>query len=298
METTDPAPDTPLPVVVGVDGSDGARRALRWAARQAARTGAALRVVSAWQAPATTSYATLSAPYLDPEPFRSGAQQVVRRAEAEVAALMGAAAPPVAGTTAEGPAAAVLLGEAGAASLLVVGSRGRGGFASALLGSVSSTCSHHTSVPLAVIGEEAPDPGAGDLVVGFDGSPGARAALRWAAADARRSGAKVRVVHGWSTSIGEPYGVMPDGSLVGDPTPDIEQEVAATVADMEEVPPIEVVVVPLPGAKALVRSAVGAAALVVGSRGHGGFAGLLLGSVSRSCLHHAPCPLVLVPAPS
>jgi nucleotide-binding universal stress UspA family protein len=295
MET--PQTDTPLPIVVGVDGSDGAARAVTWAAAQAVRTGAALRLIGAWQPPVATSYATLSAPYLDPTPFEDAAKTAVRRAEAQVREDIGDRAPPVAGAAVVGSAAEVLLDEARRASLLVVGTRGRGGLASALLGSVSATCSHHTPVPLAVIGPDAPDPGTRDLVVGFDGSAGARAALRWAARDARSTGTKLRVVHGWTTAIGEPFGVLPDGSLVGDPTPDIERGVAEALSDVTDGPPVTVEVVPLPGARALLRSAVGEGALVVGSRGHGGFVGLLLGSVSQACLHHAPCPLIIVPAP-
>jgi nucleotide-binding universal stress UspA family protein len=292
-----PATDLPLPVVVGVDDSEGAARALRWAAAEALRTGAALRIVNAWQAPVATSYATISTPYLDPEPFAQGAKAIVRRAEEQISRELGEAAPPVAGATVQGPTATALLEAARDASLLVVGTRGRGGFASAVLGSVSTSCAHHTPAPLAIIGPDAPDPGSGDLVVGFDGSAGGRAALRWAVRDARTTGAKVRVVHGWTTAIGEPFGLRPDGSLVDDPTPEIEREVADAVADLGDLPSISVEVVPLPGARALLRSAVGEAALVVGSRGHGGFVGLLLGSVSQSCLHHAPCPLVIVPTP-
>lgn len=292
-----PATDLPLPVVVGVDGSEGATRALRWATTEARHTGAALRIVSAWQAPVATSYATLSTPYLDPEPFEQDATAVVRRAEDQVRDQRGDTPLAVAAATVQGPAASTLLDAARHASLLVVGTRGRGGLASALLGSVSASCAHHTPTPLAIIGPDAPEPGSGDVVVGFDGSDGAHAALRWAVQDARTTGSKVRVVHGWTTSIGEPFGVLPDGSLVDDPTPEIEREVSDAVADMRDLPPISVEVAPEPGARALLRDAEGAAALVVGSRGHGGFVGLLLGSVSQACLHHAPCPLVIVPTP-
>jgi nucleotide-binding universal stress UspA family protein len=148
------------------------------------------------------------------------------------------------------------------------------------------------------VGEHAPDPGTSDLVVGFDRSAGARAALRWAVDDARTTGAKVRVVHGWNVAIGDPFGVAADGSLVGDPTAVIEAAVAEAVADMGTIPPISVEVVPLHPAHALLSSAEGAGALVVGSRGHGGFVGLLLGSVGQACLHHAPCPMVIVPRPA
>jgi nucleotide-binding universal stress UspA family protein len=197
METpADRSTDRPLPVVVGVDGSEGSSRALRWAALEARRTGAALRIITAWQAPVATVYATVGTPYIDPGPLEEAAKAIVRRAEAQVRDDLGDAAPPIAAATVQGPATSVLIDTAAQASLLVVGTRGRGGFASLVLGSVSTTCAHHTPAPLVIVGENAPDPGAAELVVGFDGSAGARAALRWAVEDARLAGTR----SGWCTA--------------------------------------------------------------------------------------------------
>lgn len=288
----------PRPIVVGVDGSESSARAVRWAALEATRVDAPLQLVSAWQTPVTTSWAALSTPSIDPSLFEGNAAEVVRVAKAQVTEDMGADAPPMTGATAAGPPASALLDAAQHASLLVVGTRGRGGLASAVLGSVSTTCAHHTPVPLVVVGADAPDPGTGGLVVGFDGSPGARAALRWAVADARASGAAVQVTHAWTSPIGEPFGSLPDDPGLHDPTPAIERAVAETLADEGDLPSISVHVVPAPAARYLIERAKGEAALVVGSRGHGGFVGLLLGSVSQSLLHHSPCPLVIVPPPA
>lgn len=287
----------PRPLVVGVDGSESSARAVRWAALEASRVGAPLELLSAWQTPVTTSWGTLGTPYVDPAIFEGNATEAVRAAKAQVTEEMGADAPPMTGATAAGPPAPALLDAAQHASLLVVGTRGRGGLARAVLGSVSTTCAHHTPVPLVVVGDEAPDPGTGGLVVGFDDSPGARAALRWAVADARATGATVHVTHSWTTPIGEPFGNLPNEPLLRDPTPAIERAVTETLAGEPDLPPITVDVVPAPAARHLAERAKGEAALVVGSRGHGGFVGLLLGSVSQSLLHHGPRLLVIVPTP-
>ncbi|HEU5148902.1 MAG TPA: universal stress protein [Iamia sp.] len=282
-------------VVVGVDGSDPSRRAARWAAVEAAARGTTLRLVSAWQAPVLTTWATLATPGVDPTVFERSARETLDEVVRELRAAFGDGAPELAAETVEGLPRDVLLGAARGEALLVVGTRGRGGLARAVLGSVSAACAHHTPVPLAVIGEGAPDPGSGDLVVGFDGSPGAEAALRWAVVDARATGAAVRVVHGWAARVGEPDGIPPDGTVVGDLTAAVERAVADALAGLDALPRITVQVVPRAAAPALVAGAEGAGALVVGTRGHGGFVGLLLGSVSQACLHHAPGPVVIVP---
>jgi nucleotide-binding universal stress UspA family protein len=137
-------------IVVGVDGSECARTALRIAAQEAALRGARLRIVSVWEVPSTL-YAGGFAPgdqsLLDG--FRENAEIVVREAVAEAEGLQ----PSVRceGTTLEGQPAEVLLQEARDASLIVVGNRGRGGFTSLLLGSVSQQVVHHAPCPVLVV---------------------------------------------------------------------------------------------------------------------------------------------------
>ena len=138
------------------------------------------------------------------------------------------------------------------------------------------------------------------FVVGVDHSPGAKEALRFAAEEARLRGATIHAVHAWQ------YGyigyVGPEGNvpLVG---ADIEQLRAAAEAALEasvrEALPdtdVEIKLQAIQGTPAgvLVEASAGADLLVVGSRGHGGFVGLLLGSVSQQCAHHAACPVVIV----
>lgn len=140
-------------IVVGVDGSACARAALESAAHEAALRNARLRIVSAWDiAPAI--YSVGYAPTLDQETlgaFRENAETIVRDALAEAKRLEPALE--AEGHAREGLAAEVLLKEARDAALVVVGNRGRGGFASLLLGSVSQQVVHHSPCPVLVVRE-------------------------------------------------------------------------------------------------------------------------------------------------
>ena len=138
----------------------------------------------------------------------------------------------------------------------------------------------------------------GTIVVGVDGSPGSRAALRWAHEEARLRGATLEVVAVWQfpvmTSLPAFGAVPPPEDLSGE----AERALLATlseegVATTAEVPVTTVVAEGAPAA-ALLEAAEDADLLVVGSRGHGGFTGLLIGSVSHQCASHATCPVVVV----
>lgn len=147
------------------------------------------------------------------------------------------------------------------------------------------------------------------IIVGVDGSDGARVALEWAVGEARLRGARLVAVHTWQIPpLGA--GVHPFGTGAGafDPTLDadllerveagakqlLERELAAVDLSGIEV---EKLVEARNPADALLDAARDADLLVVGTRGHGGFKGLLLGSVSQQASHHAPCPVVIVPPP-
>jgi nucleotide-binding universal stress UspA family protein len=150
----------------------------------------------------------------------------------------------------------------------------------------------------------------GAVVVGVDGSAGARAALRWAIAESRLRQARLRAVHAWTpdylgggyAAMGGGYGFVAAGA--GDYASEIreaaqemlERVIAEMAVDTEGVAIEREVVEGVP-AQVLVEAAGAGDLLVVGSRGHGGFAGLLLGSVSQQCAHHARCPVVIVHAP-
>jgi nucleotide-binding universal stress UspA family protein len=135
-------------IVVGVDGSEHAERALEWAIDEAKSGNARLRLVSAWHVPTAAYGAPGFAPAIDLDrAFREVAEESVEDAatlvrEAEIQADV---------TVSEGQAADVLVKAAEDADLLVVGSRGHGGFSGLLLGSVSSQCAHHAPCPLVIV---------------------------------------------------------------------------------------------------------------------------------------------------
>jgi nucleotide-binding universal stress UspA family protein len=138
------------------------------------------------------------------------------------------------------------------------------------------------------------------IVVGVDGSECSVSALRWALAEARLRNARVRVVHAWSYPHVSTYHeaahamTIPFAEL-GDEM--LDRVLADVAADAKEIA-VERAVLEGAAAEALLGEAAEAALLVVGSRGVGGFASLLLGSVSQQCAHHAPCPVVIVRAAS
>ncbi len=133
-------------VVVGVDGSAGSKQALRWAADYASRTGAEVRPVIVWNLPMSYGWA------LRPDPEGVPDRHAAKQLEATLDEVFGADRPPRLTTlVAEGHAAAELLRAAGEADLLVVGSRGHGGFAAAMLGSVGSHLSRHSPCPVVIV---------------------------------------------------------------------------------------------------------------------------------------------------
>jgi nucleotide-binding universal stress UspA family protein len=133
-------------IVVGVDGSEGSKHALKWAAAQAKLTGADLEVVAAWDFPATYGWVPVPPEDLD---FASFAEKSLTDTIAEV---FGSDAPPsLQRKVIQGHPAYVLVEASKGAELLVVGSRGFGGFTDALLGSVSTYCVHHAHGPVTIV---------------------------------------------------------------------------------------------------------------------------------------------------
>ncbi|MEU2110853.1 universal stress protein [Streptomyces sp. NPDC019507] len=143
-------------IVVGVDGSASSRAALRWAVRYAGLVGATVDAVAAWDVPGARSW---SAPAVDTE---FDEEQAERGLVEEVRDVLGeSGASQVHERVVRGDAAEVLLDAAEGAQALVVGSRGRGGFRRALLGSVSHQCAIHASCPVVIVRPET-DSGTGD----------------------------------------------------------------------------------------------------------------------------------------
>lgn len=145
----------------------------------------------------------------------------------------------------------------------------------------------------------------GTIVVSVDGSAGSAEALRFALAEARLRKAKLKAVTAWTlTYVAAPIGMMApiDEALIPELRENARAVLAGAVADAVAAAgagDVEIEQEVLEGmpAQVLVEAAEGADLLVVGTRGHGGFTGLLLGSVSQQVAHHAPCPIVIVPRP-
>jgi nucleotide-binding universal stress UspA family protein len=147
----------------------------------------------------------------------------------------------------------------------------------------------------------------GIIVVGVDGSDSSRAALAWALAEARLRGSSLRAVHAWmlpAMGTGEaPWALIPPGSYVDVNADEIEQAThEALDREIAEVDgpagvPIERFVAEGPAADVILDASADAELIVVGTRGHGAIATLVLGSTSQHVIHRAKRPVVVVPAP-
>jgi nucleotide-binding universal stress UspA family protein len=292
VERTEPAAPgddrTMARIVVGVDSSPGAKQALDWAAAEAERNGADLIIVGAWE------YGGFGGNVLTEEEARL----VIEHAATSVADRHPAVT--VKHQLCKEPASFSLIEAGLGADLLVVGSRGFGGFRGLLFGSVGQHCLTHAPCSVAIIrtpDEEARTSDAGThphpIVAGVDGSHGSDLALDWAASEAFRTGAELDVVGSWVFPGSSGYVFAAD---VGVPEA-ARQVVHEALARVALVAP-EVVVRGRtsedPPAVALVEASRGAGLLVVGSRGLGAFRGLLLGSVSHHLATHAHCSVVVV----
>lgn len=140
----------------------------------------------------------------------------------------------------------------------------------------------------------------GRIVVGIDGSPHSRQTVSFAVEEARRrGGATIEAVYAYAPPV---YWSAPEfGVLIPRPESDVVEDAEGLLdRELVDVPDdvhVERVVVEGPAARALLETARGADLLVVGSRGRGGFMGLLLGSTSHQVVTHATCPVVVVPMP-
>jgi nucleotide-binding universal stress UspA family protein len=188
-----------------------------------------------------------------------------------------------------------------AADTLVLGSRGVGALEGMLLGSTSTQVAAHAHCPVVVVrGRHRSQAQPPHIVVGFDGSPRSMDAVAYAIAQASLRQLDLTVLHAWDVSLLE-------GTLALNAPFEVwerfEDERVAMTAEAvagwaEQYPDVQVHPKVVRGrpAEALAKASADADLLVVGSRGHGGFLGLLLGSVSRTVLHLAECPVAVVPA--
>lgn len=281
-------------IVVGVDASAAGTRALQWALREAVSRGASLVAVRAWTPP---TYGLYYSPYgfaeLDDQ-ARTEAQQLAEEQLKEAREhVAGADAVEVSAVATIGPPAHVLVEASRDADLVVVGSRGAGVLSRAVLGSVASSVLHHATVPVVVVPEAARTDGEGGRVlVGVDHSPSSLAALGFAVDFVRRTRRTLVPV-----LVHEP--IATGESCVDVASLEVSEQHAlsraAADAGATDVP-VEPEVVTGHAGATLNLLAQPDDLLVVGSRGRGGFVGLLLGSTSTQLAQHATCPVAVVRA--
>lgn len=282
-------------VVVGYDGSESSTRAAQWAATEAADRGRGLTLVHAILPPVTTGGLGIGLP---------PSLDLVEQLEAQAKDQLDDFAATLPGTDIQtlvsvGAPSAVMLEASESADLVVVGSRGRGGFSGLLLGSVGAQVAAHAACPVAVIRQLAPASGR-SVVVGIDGSPAAEAALAFAFDEASHHGWSLVAVHAWDVPAYDLL-IVPNGPVpipltdVADDEIRLTAEVLAGFRDDYPDVDVEEQLVRGPAVASLVTASTGAAMVVVGTHGHGPAMGALLGSVSNGLLHKATVPVVVVP---
>lgn len=284
-------------VVVGVDGSEAALRAVRLAAEEARRRHRPLRVVHGFIWPLLRVPVTPPAAGPPGGGLRHQAQELVAEAVAE--AERAAPGLRVSGEIIDGQAGAVLVGESPTAAMIVLGDRGIGGFAALLLGSVAVQVSGYAGCPVLVA--RGTHRTSGPVVAGVDGSALSRAALEFAAQEAAVRGARLHAVHAYTHPRSRGPGdmqplVYEEGQLRHEEEDILDGPLAGIAERHPEVPVTREVTHGRPVA-VLTEASRTAQLVVVGAQGRSELTGLLLGSVSQGVLHHADCPVVVVRSP-
>ena len=302
---------TEMPVVVAVDGSEHSRRALEWALGAAHRLGAELHVVHVSPEELQVGLARIHSLGQDPEIVDAVLDGARRRVEAYADGTVRASY-----ETLEGSVSDALLAQARKARMLVLGSRGRGGFASLLLGSTSRSLTSVAPCPVVVVPHEAraaalaDRPEAGRVVLGLHPEETADDVLEFAFQEARRRGVALEAVTAYPVPVspllmvGPPAPVMPLTELPDPDRPELVEEAKEHQATRlgpftERYRSVEVsqVVAPSDAAGRLVEDSRTAGLLVVG-RHHRRLRpeAMLMGSVANAVLLHAECPVAVVPA--
>jgi nucleotide-binding universal stress UspA family protein len=279
-------------LVVGVDGSAQSLEAVEWAATEAAARGARLIV---------SEVTDTGAPMAVPMAFELVAGQEAHAREVVDAAVARAVEfrpeLSVEGCVRHGSPARELVRLAADAATVVVGHRGLGGFTGLLLGSVGVQVAAHASGPVVVVRPAAkPD---GPVLIGLNGAQGLHPALEYGFDHAALHGRAIQVLHAFRDPVTTPGGLAPRipeadhghaRQAVADHLSEAVQPWQAKYPDL----PVELVALGGPAAHALVDASLGCSLLVVGRRGPGGLAGLLLGSVSQAVIRHAHSPVAVV----
>jgi nucleotide-binding universal stress UspA family protein len=292
-------------LVVGVDGSTASDAALRWATHEAMLRMVPLRLVHVVSTPMVT-YPATPVPVTMEDWQKDQARQIIRDADELVRQIADDTGRSVniAGTDiVYAPRVPTLIDLSKDTGMIVVGSRGHGAFRRGLLGSVSTALMHHAQCPVAVI-HDAPTPRRdAPVVLGVDGSPVSDRATGIAFEEAARRGVELIAVHAWSDTTLIAAHAWGDGGLLAESATDwaatsarAEAMLAERMASWQsEYPGVSVrrVVVCDRPAHFLAEESENAQLLVVGSHGRGGFAGMLLGSVSTKLAHTVRVPLIV-----
>lgn len=282
-------------VVIGFDGSTSAESAARWAAREAQSRGLGLTVIHATIPPLSSSGAwgpgaPISMDAIDE--IRDSAQTFLDTFASTLPAS------DIQTLVQVGSPTGILLAASESAALIVVGSRGHGGFKELLLGSVSQQLVTHADCPVVVIREER-TVDATAVVVGVDGSAASHAAVDFAFDYASRHHLSVLAIHAWDVPSFDLI-VMPNTPVpieIGD-IADTEVRLAAELlAGYEARYPdvtLETRVIRTTPANAILSVESEASVIVMGTRGHGAVIGSIIGSVSHTILHRASVPVIVV----
>jgi nucleotide-binding universal stress UspA family protein len=275
--------------VVGLDGSDQSRLALRWAASVAERRNVPLCIFASWTYSGTAILQPSSQPLESAEDMdRRTLDDLTAVVDKELGEL-----PPFANVAAlRGPPAAALIQRVDDSSVLVLGSRGRGGFAGLMLGSVSRECIEHAPCPVVLVQHEtAVGDLPGPIIVGMDGSENSERAVR-AALDFREvTGRDVVAAYVWQADASE---VRP--RLRERLASDAKALLASWVGDHDDVGTVEIEGDPRVALVALARQT-NASMIVVGRRGQSRLRGLLLGGVTNYLVTNSPTTIAVVPPP-
>lgn len=285
-------------ILVGVDGSREALQAAEWAAARAKLNNAQLQLVCAYALPSYTAASMESGfAVIDNDVIRASAQTVVDETLTHLAKLGYQAE----GRVEPGDPTAVLVQLSEQADLIVVGTRGTGGFADRLLGATSSALPAYSRCPVVVVhgrGADQQFTPVKKIVIGVDGSSRSRKSLRRAIEEAALWGAQLTAVD--AVPMASSAGVLAWLPATVDRESilrDVRDELKAICKAESAGSGVEIHAHALDGnpAALLTEFSTAVELVVVGTRGRGGFAGVLMGSTSQSVLAHSTCPVLVVP---